>query len=219
MRVPAFQPAPHVNLDQFERHLRGQGVQQPSLEDPLSEWAGQAESSGRPSPSPPKSAANVPAPVGAGGSPTAAFATGAPWPSAETDEQPIESLDAELGALQANDDDLQTWDTGLSDEVIEDRFRSRRLIAPALALAGVLIIGSALALKVGVLGPVKQPPFVAATAPKAELKPAKDETVASSADTGSPLLKENIQSTETKVVREQPAGSSAVDETPTAATV
>ena len=146
MRVPAFQPAPNINLDQFERHLRGQGVQHPASEDPLSEWARQAEWYRRSSPSDSKSVTNVPAPTGIDGGSTAPLEAGARWPSTETDEEPIETLDAELGALQANDD-LQSWDTGLSEEVTENRSRSRKLIAPALALASVVMIGSAFELK------------------------------------------------------------------------
>jgi SPOR domain len=89
----------------------------------------------------------------------------------------------------------------------------------ALALAGVAMIGGVFALKGGVPGLPKTPPFIAAAQGPTKVQPPSEETVASSADSGANVLKDNTQAAHVKVVtsEEQPVDLAAQTATVAAA--
>ena len=82
----------------------------------------------------------------------------------------------------------------------------------ALAAAGVAMIGAVVALKGGVPGLPKRPPYIAAAQGPTKVLPPNDDTVAASNDAGATLLKDNTQSAHVKVVEsaEQPVDLNAL---------
>ncbi len=96
--------------------------------------------------------------------------------------------------------------------------QSRRwlLTVSGLALAGVVMIGAVAALKGGVPGMSKQPPFIAAAVGPTKVQPPSDETVSTSNDASGNLLKDNTQANRVKVVNneEQPVDLNAQTATP-----
>ena len=165
-----------INLEEFERRLRAAGAQPAGLEDPLFELARLVEASW-----PPPNAASAP--------------TGL-----RVDGEPAQQLEAE--ALRPEIDDLQDFETAGSshapelqglDEVrdvrgpdpVSDR-RPRRwaLRVAALAVVGLAMIGGVFALRGGVPGIPKQPPFIAAAQGPTKVQPPSDETVTSANDAG-----------------------------------
>ncbi len=93
----------------------------------------------------------------------------------------------------------------------EQRPRAWKLKVSALALAGVLMIAGVVALKGGVPGLRKQPPFIAAAQGPTKVQPPTDETVTAANDAGSSLLKDSGKPAAIKVVNseEQPVDLSA----------
>ena len=73
------------------------------------------------------------------------------------------------------------------------------------------MIGAVLALRGGVPGLPKQPPFIAAAQGPTKVQPPSDETVTASSDAGASLLKDNSRPASVKVVssEEQPVDLSA----------
>ena len=192
-----------INLEEFERRLRAAGAQPAGLEDPLFELARLVEASW-----PPPNAASAP--------------TGL-----RVDGEPAQQLEAE--ALRPEIDDLQDFETAGSshapelqdlDEVrdvrgpdpVSDR-RPRRwaLRVAALAVVGLAMIGGVFALRGGVPGIPKQPPFIAAAQGPTKVQPPSDETVTSANDAGANVLKDSTQADHVKVVasEEQPVDLNA----------
>jgi hypothetical protein len=159
----------------------------------------------------PKSSTNVPGHAGTDGESTQPFDVGALWPSNETHDNRTETTAVDPEASQANDaGELQARDPGVAEVAIESRSRRWKLIATALALIGVAVIGSVFALEGRAPGLPKQPPRVAATDDEStRLKPPNDEIVAASADAGARLTKDTAQSTQITAVKEQPVDLSA----------
>ena len=86
-----------------------------------------------------------------------------------------------------------------------------KLAVSGLALAGVAMIGAVFALKGGVPGLPKQPPFIAAAQGPTKVAPPSDETVTASNDPGASLLKDSAKPGPVKVVNseEQPVDLNA----------
>ena len=95
---------------------------------------------------------------------------------------------------------------------VSDR-RPRRwaLRVAALAVVGLAMIGGVFALRGGVPGIPKQPPFIAAAQGPTKVQPPSDETVTSANDPGATLLKDSTQADHVKVVasEEQPVDLNA----------
>ncbi len=91
--------------------------------------------------------------------------------------------------------------------------RSRRWVwtVSALAVAGVAMIGAVFALKGGLPGLSKAPPFIAAAVGPTKVQPPSDATVSTSSEAGASLLKDNTQADHVKVVNneEQPVDLNA----------
>src|SRR5271165_3830390 len=97
MRVPAFQPAPDINLDELERRLRGEGAEQAGLDDPLTELVRLVESSRNS-----RSGTNVPGHAGTGGESTQPFDVATLSPSDESHDYPTETTAVDFEVPQAN---------------------------------------------------------------------------------------------------------------------
>src|SRR5208283_1865393 len=81
----------------------------------------------------------------------------------------------------------------------------------ALAVVGVGMIGAVFALKGGLPGLSKVPPFIAAAVGPTKVQPPSDATVSTSSEAGASLLKDNTQADRVKVVNneEQPVDLNA----------
>jgi hypothetical protein len=211
MSVSGARAAVDIDLDDLERRLRAAGA--PSgVDDPLAELARLVEAS-----RPKASGVSAAAPV-------VAAAPVAPPP-------PVGSLPPlEAGALRPAFDDAADpeaeapQDFAEVDETALDPYpqkyaappaprRSRRwlLTVSALAVAGVAMIGAVFALRGGLPGLAKSPPFIAAAEGPTKVQPPSDATVATSNDAGANLLKDNTQTNKVKVVNneEQPVDLAA----------
>src|SRR5580700_190444 len=198
-----------INLDEFERRLRAAGAQQARAEDPLAELSRLVEFSH----------------LGIGETP----ARRAAEPPAVRAEPLIESealrstLDEEVeeiapGASEADRAARQDYEfdvhrsggAAAAEPEEERRPMHWKIAVSALALAGVAMIGAVFALKGGVPGLPKQPPFIAAAQGPTKVAPPSDQTVTTSSDGGS-LLKDSAKPGPIKVVNseEQPVDLSA----------
>ncbi len=213
MNVSGSRATDDINLDEYERRLRAAGGQQASAEDPLVELARLVESSR----------------FGVSDRATSAESVAEPAKAREESSPPIEieglrptideaedfipaSSEADREARQ--DYEFPTHpphDTNVAEQAAEGRPRGWMLKVSALALAGVAMIGAVLALRGGVPGLPKQPPFIAAAQGPTKVQPPSDDTVAASTDAGAPLLKDNAKPASVKVVssEEQPVDLSA----------
>jgi hypothetical protein len=214
MSVSGPRPTDEINLDEFERRLRAAGAQQARAEDPLSELARLVEFSHL-------GIANGEAPARRGAEPVRARAEaptalekGALRPALEEEVEELApgASAAEREARQDYEFDPHHSDGAFAAEPAEER-RPRRLklVASALAVAGVAMIGAVFSLKSGVPGLKKDPPFIAAAQGPTKVAPLSDETAATSGDAGGPLLKDNAKPASVKVVNseEQPVDLSA----------
>ncbi len=86
-----------------------------------------------------------------------------------------------------------------------------KIAVSALALAGVAMIGAVFALRGGVPGLKKDPPFIAAAQGPTKVAPPSDQTVTTSNDAGATLLHDNGKPASVKVVNseEQPVDLNA----------
>ena len=205
MSVSGSRAAAEINLDEFERRLRAAGAQPADLEDPLFELARLVESS-RPA------AATAAPPPRADGERPEPLETAALRPAFDesTDDQG-ETADVEASQVAA----FQDFDeNGLSpsEQPTDRRYGGWKLKVSALAVAGVAMIGAVVALKGGVPGLPKRPPYIAAAQGPTKVLPPSDDTVAASNDAGASLLKDNTQSAHIKVVAsaEQPVDLNAL---------
>src|SRR5271165_1906285 len=195
-----------INLDEFERRLRAAGAQPAGLEDPLFELARLVEGS-------------WPAPANAQ----------SPASPARLDVEPAQQLETgalrpELeGAADCHDEIVAPSQTPDIEQLVEvhdvrnpapvQRRRSAgwTLKVAVLAVVGLAMIGAVFALRGGVPGLPKQPPFIAAAQGPTKVQPPSDETVAAANDAGANLLKDSTQDSHVKVVpsEEQPVDLNA----------
>ena len=210
MSVSGSRAAADLNLDEFERRLRAAGALPTGAEDPLFELARLVESS-RPQPS-----SRAAAELAAAAEPES-LEKGALGPALEeTSEFPNESA--------AEDEVPQASASGISrahDHAWTEPPAKRLAIGwttriSALAVAGVAMIGAVFALKGGVPGLPKQPPYIAAAQGPTKVAPPSDDTVSAANDAGASLLKDNTRSAHVKVVasQEQPVDLTALASTP-----
>ncbi len=205
MSVSGSRMAFDINLEEFERRLRAAGTQPAGAEDPLFELARLVESS-RPAAagaaSPLRADAERPRPLEAAALRPAFDET--PEAQGKTDE----AEPAEVPAFP----DFHENDHDRSEQPTARRSGGWGLKVSALAVAGVAMIGAVFALKGGVPGLPKQPPYIAAAQGPNKVLPPSDDTVAASNDTGASLLKDTSQSAHVKVVasEEQPVDLNAL---------
>ncbi|HEY1782522.1 MAG TPA: SPOR domain-containing protein [Roseiarcus sp.] len=180
-----------INLDEFERRLRAAGGGQARAEDPLAELSRLVEFShfGISNGEAPARRAAEPNPMSAG--PAQPLETAALRPSIdeEVEELAPGASEADREARQDYEFDAHRGDGPFGAEP-EDERRSMRwkLTVSALALAGVAMIGAVFALKGGVPGLSKTPPFIAAAQGPTKVAPPKSETPAALNDPGGSLL-------------------------------
>ncbi|HKI14480.1 MAG TPA: SPOR domain-containing protein [Roseiarcus sp.] len=213
MNVSGSRATDDINLDEYERRLRAAGGQQASAEDPLVELARLVESSR----------------FGFSDRATSAEPVAEPAKAREESSPPIEieglrptideAEDFIPAASEADREARQDYefpthppdDANTAEQAAEGRPKGWMLKVSALALAGVAMIGAVLALKGGVPGLPKQPPFIAAAQGPTKVQPPSDDTVTASSDAGASLLKDNAKPASVKVVssEEQPVDLSA----------
>jgi len=205
-----------INLDEFERRLRAAGAQPAGAEDPLSELARLVEGSWPPPPeAPPVSRIEV---------------ESAPRLEAGALRPQFEGLQDEDLQVSGDErpDSLEATETPPPDYVRDldppGPARDRRpanwtLRVAALAVVGIGMIGAVLALKGGMPGLPKPPPFIAAAEGPTKVQPPSEETVAAPNDAGANLLKDSTQAGHVKVVasEEQPVDLNAQSSAPASA--
>jgi hypothetical protein len=245
MSVSGSRAAPDIDLDDFERRLRAAVAPGASVEDPLAELARLVDASW-PKASSTVSAAPVVARTPAPAVRTATFAPVppvVPEPPPAVDFEPsvapapeIESAmlrpafdgssegsgdlrDAVADVQLPDEEAYPVYPPGLAVPAPEPR-RSRRWLATVsvLAIAGVAMIGAVFALKGGLPGIAKAPPFIAAAVGPTKVQPPSDATVSTSSDAGASLLKDNTQANHVNVVNseEQPVDLNAQTSQPPA---
>ena len=213
MSVSGSRGADDINLEEFERRLRAAGAQQARAEDPLSELARLVEFSHMGianGAAPARRGAGAGAGIARAEAPTA-LERGALRPALEEEVEELApgASEAEREARQDYEFDPHHSDGAFAAE--ERRPRRLKLVASALAVAGVAMIGAVFALKSGVPGLKKDPPFIAAAQGPTKVAPPSDETATASSDAGGSLLKDNAKPASVKVVNseEQPVDLSA----------
>jgi sporulation related protein len=211
MSAPGPRSAADINLDEFERRLRAAGALQTGAEDPLAELARLVESSRVSVSSRTPSTGLASAPPEEELAPPIAMGVLRP---AIDDTEPLkrESADSDIEASGISDLDASRPLEGGPTSRAADRARPRLGVwVPALALAGVAMIGAVFWLKGGVPGLQKQPPFIAAAPGPTKVQPPTDETVTAPSDTGTAMLRDNSKPGSVKVINseEQPVDLSA----------
>ncbi len=218
MSVSGSRAGDEINLDEFERRLRAAGGGQARAEDPLAELSRLVEfshfgiSNGE---APARRAAE---PGAESTQPAQPIETAALRPTIdeEVEELAPGASEADREARQDYEFDAHRADGAHSDtafvaEPEEERRPMRwKLTVSALAIAGVVMIGAVFALKGGVPGLPKTPPFIAAAQGPTKVAPPKSETPAALNDPGGSLLG-NAKPGPVKVVNteEQPVDLSA----------
>ncbi len=191
MSVSGSRAGDEINLDEFERRLRAAGGGQPRAEDPLAELSRLVEfshfgiSNGE---APARRAAE---PGAESTQPPQPIETAALRPSIdeEVEELAPGASEADREARQDYEFDAHRADGAFVAEPEEERRPMRwKLTVSALAIAGVAMIGAVFALKGGVPGLPKTPPFIAAAQGPTKVAPPKSETPAALNDPGGSLL-------------------------------
>ena len=198
-----------INLDEFERRLRAAGAQQARAEDPLAELSRLVEFSHLGIGETPARRAAEPPAVRA--EPLIESEALRSTLDEEVEEIAPGASEADRAARQDYEFDVHRSGGAAAAEPDEERRPMHWKIAvSALALAGVAMIGAVFALKGGVPGLPKQPPFIAAAQGPTKVAPPSDQTVTTSSDGGS-LLKDSAKPGPIKVVNseEQPVDLSA----------
>ena len=202
-----------INLDEFERRLRAAGTPPAGSEDPLSELARLVEGSWPPPPeAPPTSRTEVES--------APRLEAGALRPQFEglpdedlKDEDPQDSDDERLGSLEATETAAQDYvrDLDAHGPARDRRPANWTLRVAGLAVVGIGMIGAVVALKGGVPGLPKPPPFIAAAQGPTKVQPPSEETVAAPNEAGANLLKDGAEASHVKVVasEEQPVDLNA----------
>ncbi len=213
MSVSGSRATDDINLDEYERRLRAAGGQQANAEDPLVELARLVESSRFGFSSTGISAQPVAEPADARVEPASSTEIKELRPTIDETEDFIPAAsEADREARSDYEFDAHgSHDPNAADQAAAERPKAWKLKVSALALAGVAMIGAVLALRGGMPGLPKQPPFIAAAQGPTKVQPPSDETVTASNDAGAPLLKDNAKLASVKVVssEEQPVDLSA----------
>jgi hypothetical protein len=199
-----------INLDEFERRLRAAGAQQGQVEDPLAELSRLVEFShmgianGE---TPPVRRSTEPA---ARAAPLTPIETEALRPSLDDEVEELAPGASEADRAARRDYEFDTIRSA-ADAGEERRPMRWKIAVSTLALAGVAMIGAVFALKHGVPGLAKDPPFIAAAQGPTKVAPPSDQTVSTSSDAGATLLHDNGKPAPVKVVNseEQPVDLSA----------
>ena len=134
MGVPTFGPAPHINVDEFARRLRAPS-RPPCLSESSSRLSQCARNTGKESIEPLVRS-----------SPQLRLDPGDGTSIVDTDDP------------RAVDDLRRWWQQRLPLEVAQDHSRGRKLTGMAIAVAGIALISSALALKGGTPTMLNRPP-------------------------------------------------------------
>ena len=122
-----------------------------------------------------------------------------------TETHDITAVDAEALLAVDVDDFRLWWEQGLARQATETRSQAWKLIAPAVAVAGIALVGSVYMLNGGAPSLPKESPGAAVSKDRATAQPPGGDTVAASTDAGRHFSKDSAQSTQVKVVKEQPA--------------
>jgi hypothetical protein len=201
---------PEINLDEFEKRLRAAGAPSVASEDPLAELTrlvnsvhADARRAARTPQSEAAQAQGEPAmtlPPAFGADPRAAFAE----PETETDDV------AESSPRQ---------DSGFSDHAPARRSRGWGFKVTGMIVVGVALLAGAAALKHGVPGLPKAPPFIAADDAPTKVQPPNEANVQSNGDVAALLMKDSATPTPVKVVNteEQPVDLRTQTQPPTPA--
>ncbi|MGH6796938.1 MAG: SPOR domain-containing protein [Roseiarcus sp.] len=202
-----------INLDEFERRLRAAGAQQARAEDPLAELSRLVEFSHLGISNGGTSARPVAEPAAAHADSPASFENDALRPTIdeEVEELAPGASEADREARQDYEFDAHRSDgASAAEQAADGRPKRWKLTVSALALAGVAMIGAVFALRGGVPGLPKEPPFIAAAQGPTKVAPPSDETVTASND-GASLLADSAKPGSVKVVNseEQPVDLSA----------
>ncbi len=193
-----------INLDEFERRLRAAGAQPAGLEDPLFELARLVEASWPAPPNAPSAPSGLRVEVDPADQPEAEA-----WRPEIDGLQEFETVaSSQTAEFQDLDEVREVRGPGPGDE---RRPRNWALRVAALAVVGLAMIGGVFALRGGVPGLPKPPPFIAAAQGPTKVQPPSDETVTSANDVGANLLKDSTQADHVKVVasEEQPVDLNA----------
>lgn len=236
MSVSGSRSPVDIDLDDFEKRLRTAGTPAHGIEDPLAELARLVEAS-RPKTAEAAVAPPAPAPLRAAApvmSPPPVVADPEPEPEFTDSAPPLEAGDLRPGFDEATDvapevvadlpepeeQPYPVYPPGLAVPPEHERPRSRRwlLTVSVLAIAGVAMIGAVFALKGGVAGLSKAPPFIAAADGPTKVQPPSDATVSAPSDAGASLLKGNTDPGQVKLVdkQEQPVDLNAQTSQPPA---
>src|SRR5271166_4782674 len=221
MNVSGSRATDDINLDEYERRLRAAGGQQASAEDPLVELARLVESSRFGFSATGMSAQPVAEPAEAGAEPASSIEIEELRPTIDEAQDLIPAAsEADRDARQDYEFDAhRSHDANAAEQAGAERPKAWKLKVSALALAGVAMIGAVLALRGGVPGLPKQPPYIAAAQGPTKVAPPSDDTVSALNDAGASLVRDNTQSAHVKVVasEEQPVDLSALASTSAAA--
>ena len=213
MSVSGSRAGDEINLDEFERRLRAAGGGQARAEDPLAELSRLVEFSHMGISNGEAPARRAAEPGAESTQPAQPVETAALRPSIdeEVEELAPGASEADREARQDYEFDAHRADGAFVAEPEEERRPMRwKLTVSALAIAGVAMIGAVFALKGGVPGLPKTPPFIAAAQGPTKVAPPKSETPAALNDPGGSLLG-NAKPGPIKVVNteEQPVDLSA----------
>jgi hypothetical protein len=199
---------PEVNLDEFEKRLRAAGAPSAGSEDPLAELTRLVNSvhadARRAARTPQSEAAQ------AEGEPAMTLppAFGADLPSGFAETETETDDVAESSPRQGS---------GFSDHAPARRSRGWGFKVTGMIVVGVALLAGAAALKHGVPGLPKAPPFIAADDAPTKVQPPNEANVQSSGDVAALLMKDSATPTPVKVVNteEQPVDLRTQTQPPT----
>jgi hypothetical protein len=160
MGVPTFGPAPHINVDEFARRLRAPS-RPPCLSESSSRLSQCARNTGKESIEPLVRS-----------SPQLRLDPGDGTSIVDTDDP------------RAVDDLRRWWQQRLPLEVAQDHSRGRKLTGMAIAVAGIALISSALALKGGTPTMLNRPPVAPPVSNIARAQNPSGQTEGTPADIG-----------------------------------
>ena len=197
MSVSQSRVTDEINLDEFERRLRAAGAQA-QVEDPLEELSRLVEFSRM-------GIANGETPARARS--VSSIETEPLRPTLEDEVDGLVPGGSEEDRAARRD---YEFDASAADPAEGRRPARWKIAAPALALAGVAMIGAVFVLRHGAPG-FKDPPFIAAAQGPTKVAPPSDQTVSTSSDAGASLLHDNGRPGPVKVVNseEQPVDLNA----------
>jgi hypothetical protein len=180
---------PEINLDEFEKRLRAAGAPSAGSEDPLAELTRLVNS------------------VHADARRAARTASSA---AAQTEDEATMTLPPAFGAISDAEEEYPAEAPPLEPTYAEPaRARGSRGWAFKVAgmiVVGVVLLGGGVALKRGVPGLAKAPPFITADVAPTKVQPPNEANVQSTGDMAALLMKDSATPTPVKVINteEQP---------------